>query len=313
MTYPNKLEPWVIQQQQNQTKNNLLVLMGLVLSLPRTFQPGSRDRSGGGGEGDDNEAKLFLRLQMSELSVVPLAGPGAAAGPWRCRGEAEHPRSTARDRHFPFPGLHYFLEREPRWPGREGLRFPACLFARPCVLLPGEERSQAGRGKLGCVAVVWLGGWEPGSPMCQGGSAALAPSWSHPCFQGVTRVGHGGDLPDRGLAAVPNSAGNGQCRQLSGSQVLQESARHVGVEGAQDSCKKVLVLPPGRTPHGSVLHVLLIPAPPARSPAQGTAFPHSVFYLCWITLLHRVGDTAWAWESIPAGKGCCSPGVLCQS
>lgn len=184
MTYPNKLEPWVIQQQQNQTKNNLLVLMGLVLSLPRTFQPGSRDRSGGGGEGDDNEAKLFLRLQMSELSAVPLAGSGAAAGPWRCRGEAEHPRSTARDRHFPFPGLHYFLEREPRWPGREGLRFPACLFARPCVLLPGEERSQAGRGKLGCVAVVWLGGWEPGSPMCRGGGAALAPPWSHPWFQG---------------------------------------------------------------------------------------------------------------------------------
>lgn len=34
---------------KNQRKNNLLVLMGLVLSLPRTFQPGSRDRSGGGG------------------------------------------------------------------------------------------------------------------------------------------------------------------------------------------------------------------------------------------------------------------------
>lgn len=51
MTYPKEAEPRVIQQQQNQTKNNLLVLMGLVLSLPRTFQPGSRDRSGRGGGG----------------------------------------------------------------------------------------------------------------------------------------------------------------------------------------------------------------------------------------------------------------------
>lgn len=49
-TYPNEAEPRVIQQ-QNRTKNNLLVLMGLVLSLPRTFQPGSRDRSGRGGRG----------------------------------------------------------------------------------------------------------------------------------------------------------------------------------------------------------------------------------------------------------------------
>lgn len=100
-------EPRVIQQQQNQRKNNLLVLMGLVLSLPRTFQPGSRDASGVGvGREGDNEAKLFPRLQMSELSSVPLAGSGAAAGPWRCRGEGEHPRSTARDRHFPLPALH---------------------------------------------------------------------------------------------------------------------------------------------------------------------------------------------------------------
>lgn len=51
MTYPKEAEPRVIQQQQNQTKNNLLMLMGLVLSLPRTFQPGSRDRLGRGGRG----------------------------------------------------------------------------------------------------------------------------------------------------------------------------------------------------------------------------------------------------------------------
>lgn len=50
-TYPKEAEPRVIQQQQNQTKNNPLVLMGLVLSLPRTFQPGSRDRSRRGGRG----------------------------------------------------------------------------------------------------------------------------------------------------------------------------------------------------------------------------------------------------------------------
>lgn len=58
VTYPNGTEQRVIQQQENRTKNNLLVLMGLVLSLPRTFQPGSRDHLGGRRGGVD-EAKLF--------------------------------------------------------------------------------------------------------------------------------------------------------------------------------------------------------------------------------------------------------------
>lgn len=50
---PEQRSPELLSaQQQNRTKNNLLVLMGLVLSLPRTFQPGSRDCSGPGlGEG----------------------------------------------------------------------------------------------------------------------------------------------------------------------------------------------------------------------------------------------------------------------
>lgn len=49
-----------------------------------------------------------------------------------------------------------------------------------------------------------------------------------------------------------NGAVNGQGCQLSGSQLLGGSALHVGVEGAQDSCKKVLILPPGQTPRGSL-------------------------------------------------------------
>lgn len=47
VTYPKGTGQRVIQQGENRTKNNLLVLMGLVLSLPRTFQPGSRDHLGG--------------------------------------------------------------------------------------------------------------------------------------------------------------------------------------------------------------------------------------------------------------------------
>lgn len=89
LTYPTELEPRVIRQQQNQRKNNLLVLMGLVLSLPRTFQPGSRDPSGGGG---DNEAKLFLVFKCQSGArrrwpgLAQLPGPGAAAGKWSTLG-----------------------------------------------------------------------------------------------------------------------------------------------------------------------------------------------------------------------------------
>lgn len=211
---------------------------------------------------------------MSELSSVPLAGPGAAAGPWGRGAPSEHSQGQAFSRHFPFPGLHYLLE----W-GGEGLR------ARSCVLLPGEESSQAGGGKLGCEALVGLGGWEPGSPRGWGAAAAPAPLWSHPWLWGMTS----------GIVASP------RCRmvlgmvrgQLSGSQILRESALHVGVEGAQNSCKKVLILPPGQTPHGSVLCVLLIPS-------SGLSIPT----LCVLSvlenaelLLHRVGDTAWGWQS----------------
>lgn len=204
MTYPKEAEPRVIQQQQNQTKNNLLMLMGLVLSLPRTFQPGSRDRSGLGGEGEANEAKLFSVFKCQ--SSARCRWPGLAQ--LLCRGDAVWRRSTLSaagterlrasspppsDMHFPFPGLHYFLERRPRSPGHEGLRFPPCLFSLPCVLLPGEERSQAGQGKQGCMVAVWPGGWESGSLKCRGSGAAqhlltFRRRSRPPDFTGTTRV-----------------------------------------------------------------------------------------------------------------------------
>lgn len=113
----------------------------------------------------------------------------SAAGTERLRASSLPPS----DMHFPFPGLHYFLERRPRSPGHEGLRFPPCLFSLPCVLLPGEELSQAGQGKQRCMVAVWPGGWESGSLKCRRGGAAqhllTFRRWGRPAdFTGMTRV-----------------------------------------------------------------------------------------------------------------------------
>lgn len=119
-TPPGGEEPRVIQQQENQTKNNLLVLMGLVLSLPRTFQPSSRD---GSGERGSNKAKSFpvSRRQGSARCRWPER-------PIRSRHCAACLRPPPSDINFPFPGLHYFLERGPRALGREGLSLPSVFI-----------------------------------------------------------------------------------------------------------------------------------------------------------------------------------------
>ena len=71
----------MIQQQENRTKNNLLVLMGLVLSLPRTFQPSSRDRSGGEGK---QQSQILSRVQAAGIGAVPLAGAPHPQPALRC-------------------------------------------------------------------------------------------------------------------------------------------------------------------------------------------------------------------------------------
>lgn len=94
--------------------------------------------------------------------AMPCGGEAPSGQP--ARSACAHPAPPPSDMHFPFPGLHYFLERRARSPGHEGLHFPPCLFSLPCVLLPGEERSQAGQGKAGLYGCGLAGPMGIGLP-----------------------------------------------------------------------------------------------------------------------------------------------------
>lgn len=237
----------MIQRQENQRKNNLLVLMGLVLSLPRTFQPRSRDRSG--GEGEQQSQILPVSRRGDRRGAAGRSAPSAAGTALRASARRQVTRI--------FHSLGFITSWNTdrvRWAAR-GFRFPPCLFSLPCVLLPGEERSQAGQGELGRMAAVWPRGWEP-LPAAPAGRPAAEPS----------RCSPGDDTCEPCGAA---SLHRGSVGRRRGRPAMLNAV--LGVEGP-----RALRSRPAKQPHVALLlsaRARCSSLPPACSSAQGTALP----------------------------------------
>lgn len=145
-------------------------------SVPTTHIParleGPLGAGGGGRRGRLNEAKLFsvFKCQSSArcrwLDLAQLLCRGDAV--WR-RSARLGSRHGAPARSQPrrqvtciFHSLGFITSWNADLARRaaRGFRFPPCLFSLPCVLLPGEERSQGWSGEAGmcgCGLAGWMG------------------------------------------------------------------------------------------------------------------------------------------------------------
>lgn len=198
---------------------------------------------------------------MAGFGAVPLAG---APSPQPARSACVHPARRQVTCIFHSLGFITSWNADRMRSGREGLRFPPCLFSLPCVLLPGEERSQAGQGERGCMVAVWPGGWESGSPQ----HLLAGRRWRNPtACNGTTRVRSALRClaaSRRGWVLEPMPSGFGDGQRCQTPWVLHVWDLKEPEPQATSSSAFLQA-------HGAAVGFLLVPALPACSSVQGTA------------------------------------------